>query len=222
MDLIRLYPAAWRARYGDEMAALLEDRPASRRDRLDLLRGALDAWLHPPIPSRVPAAAALFGGGLWTILATIVALQPVPADWPGYLLEIVPVAMVSVLCLFVAVIGCALRLGDGAGRAATVAVAVTCVGYVAWLVTLAGTAAGVLDGPTLAAAQAIAMVGTAWVGILLVRNRDEPTGGLVAIAALVMLIPSTAGWLAFGSIWTVVGLVGLVQRSTRIGPAGFA
>ena len=94
IDPLRLYPARWRARYGDEVAALLEDRPPSRRDRVDLARGAVDAWLHPPTPSLVPAAAALVGGGLWTMLATIVVLQPVPADWPGYVLEIIPLAVV--------------------------------------------------------------------------------------------------------------------------------
>jgi len=222
MGLLRLYPSAWRARYGDEMAALLEDRPPTRRDRVDLVRGALDAWLHPPIPSRVPAYAALLGGGVWTVLAMVILLQPVPADWPGYLIEVVPAAIVAVACLLVAVVGCALRLGDGGGRAESVAIAVVIVGHVAWAAMLAGTLAGIADGPGLAAAQTVAMVGTVSVGILLVRNRDEPTGALVAVGPLVMLIPSAIGWVAFGSIWTAVGLVGLFQRSTRIGPAGFA
>jgi uncharacterized protein involved in exopolysaccharide biosynthesis len=37
----RLYPAAWRARYGDELEVLLEDAGASWTDLLDILRGAL-------------------------------------------------------------------------------------------------------------------------------------------------------------------------------------
>ena len=41
--LLRLYPEAWRERYGDEVAALLADRPLSLRTGLDLARGAWDA-----------------------------------------------------------------------------------------------------------------------------------------------------------------------------------
>lgn len=43
--LLRLYPKAWRQRYGEEMAALLEDRRPNLWTCLDLLRGALDAHL---------------------------------------------------------------------------------------------------------------------------------------------------------------------------------
>jgi hypothetical protein len=41
--LARLYPRSWRERYGDELAALLDDRPPSPFDVADLLFGALDA-----------------------------------------------------------------------------------------------------------------------------------------------------------------------------------
>ncbi len=36
----QLYPAAWRARYGDELEVLLEDAGPSWTDLFDLLRGA--------------------------------------------------------------------------------------------------------------------------------------------------------------------------------------
>ncbi|MGI8557931.1 MAG: hypothetical protein ACR2ND_06450, partial [Solirubrobacteraceae bacterium] len=45
--LIALYPRAWRARYGSEFAALLEESGCGAREVLDLLRGALDAHLRP-------------------------------------------------------------------------------------------------------------------------------------------------------------------------------
>lgn len=45
--ILRLYPLAYRRRYGDEMRALLEDRPPTTRAVLDLLRGALVAHLRP-------------------------------------------------------------------------------------------------------------------------------------------------------------------------------
>ena len=221
-DPLRIYPAWWRLRYGDEVAALLDDRPPSRRDRLDLWRGALDAWLHPPVPSRVPATAALVGGGLWTVLATIVVLQPVAPDWPGYVLEIVPLAVLAAIALGVATVGCALRRGDAGGRAGTVALALATAGYVAWTIALAGTFAGVVGPIPLAVAQTLAMAGTAAVGLGLIRAGDEPIGALVASSALLLLLPSTLGWLAFGGAWTAIGVIGLVWRRPSTGPAGLA
>jgi hypothetical protein len=44
--LLRLYPARWRARYGDEFTAVLEERPLGPFDAADILLGALDAHLH--------------------------------------------------------------------------------------------------------------------------------------------------------------------------------
>src|SRR3954451_8832398 len=76
--LLALYPRWWLDRYGDEMRSLLDDAPPRRRDGLDLVRGAFDAWLHPPVPSRVAGMAALIGGGAWTAVALGSVLQPVP------------------------------------------------------------------------------------------------------------------------------------------------
>ena len=44
--LLRLYPARWRSRYGDEFEALLTERPLGPFDVADVLLGALDAHLH--------------------------------------------------------------------------------------------------------------------------------------------------------------------------------
>jgi len=44
--LIRLYPRAWRQRYGEEFEALLEECLCSPLDILDILLGALDAHLE--------------------------------------------------------------------------------------------------------------------------------------------------------------------------------
>ena len=43
--LLKLYPRAWRDRYGDELQALLTDRPPKLRECVDLVRGAVDAHL---------------------------------------------------------------------------------------------------------------------------------------------------------------------------------
>jgi hypothetical protein len=67
--LVRLYPPAWRERYGDEFLALLEDRPPRRRDILDIAWSALDAHLFPQAPegrfrmfTRIAGLAALGAG----------------------------------------------------------------------------------------------------------------------------------------------------------------
>jgi hypothetical protein len=76
--ILRIYPAAWRRRYGEELSDLLDEMPSTPATTLDLLRGA--ATLHmrafldrvaprlvsaggPPMPShplqRHPTASAL-------------------------------------------------------------------------------------------------------------------------------------------------------------------
>lgn len=46
---LRLYPTPWRRRYGEEFAALIQDRGWSMTTAFDVLRGAVDAWLHPDL-----------------------------------------------------------------------------------------------------------------------------------------------------------------------------
>jgi hypothetical protein len=210
--VLRLYPRWWRRRYGDEMRAMLELVPARRGDRRDLVRGALDAWIHPPEPSSVPAFAALLGGGLWTMIAARVVSQPVQPDWPGYLLEVVPFAMMAAVFLLVAVVGIALRAADAHGRSTALAIVATIVAYGAWILAMGGTTAGTGDHVVLWATQTVAMVATAAVG-LLVRSTDERLGSLVMLAAGAMLLPWSGAWLVFGTCWTAIGLVILVARS---------
>lgn len=57
--LLRLYPGAWRARYGEEFAELLAARPPRLRDRWDIVAGALDARLHPQVGQGVPSSAPM-------------------------------------------------------------------------------------------------------------------------------------------------------------------
>ncbi len=77
--LVRLYPARWRVRYGDEFLAVLEERPLGPFDVADILLGALDAQLRlrgvgsRPSKSRsftmslrIGGLAAILGAPLWT------------------------------------------------------------------------------------------------------------------------------------------------------------
>ena len=57
--LIRLYPARWRARYGDEFEALLEDSPASVASVFDLLKGATK--MRIAVPSFPTLALSVIG-----------------------------------------------------------------------------------------------------------------------------------------------------------------
>jgi hypothetical protein len=77
--LVRLYPAAWRERYEVELSALLDERPPDALDRLDIVRGAIDAHIHPqrrhdpperagsPGRLRLAGSVATIGGVLWTL-----------------------------------------------------------------------------------------------------------------------------------------------------------
>jgi hypothetical protein len=68
----RLYPAAWRARYGDEFAALLEDLSPRLRDLLDIVKEALKldwvAWSFPKTVAAVGLVGMLLGAvvSYWT------------------------------------------------------------------------------------------------------------------------------------------------------------
>lgn len=78
--LLRCYPARWRARYGDEFAAVLEERSLGPFDVADVLLGALDAHLHLrglgaasqhakgfAMSLRIGGYAAVLGGILWLV-----------------------------------------------------------------------------------------------------------------------------------------------------------
>jgi Ca2+/Na+ antiporter len=45
--LLALYPPRWRRRYGDELRALIGSQPFSVHAVIDLIAGAIDAWLEP-------------------------------------------------------------------------------------------------------------------------------------------------------------------------------
>ena len=92
--ILRLYPSAWRRRYGDELSDLLEEVPATPATTVDLLRGA--ATLHmrafldrlaprlvsaggPPMPThplqRHPTATALIAALIAAPTVIFVALS---------------------------------------------------------------------------------------------------------------------------------------------------
>ena len=110
--LLRLYPARWRARYGDEFAALLGERPLGPFDVADVLLSALEAHLHLrglgaysehrrgfPMSLRLGGIAAVVGGALWAAGLAWSSADPADQD-PGAI-----VFLVGVLALLVGLTG---------------------------------------------------------------------------------------------------------------------
>src|SRR5436189_1397179 len=100
--LIRCYPARWRARYGDEFEAILEERPLGPFDVADILLGALDARLHlrglgHTSPSaggigraqRAGGYAAVGAGLLWTVVFLVSVFASDGGSWS---LVVIPIA----------------------------------------------------------------------------------------------------------------------------------
>jgi hypothetical protein len=94
--LIALYPQVWRDRYEAEFLALLAERPPDPLDRLDIVRGAIDARLHPapvdapeppdPLPYNGPwtvrraGGLTLLGAFLWLVTIGIAINGPIVHD----------------------------------------------------------------------------------------------------------------------------------------------
>jgi hypothetical protein len=214
--LLRLYPPAWRRRYEDEVRLVLDEAPIGGRGRLDLVRGALDAWIHPERPSALPGVLAVLGGLLWAVVALGIVRQPAPPDWPGYLQETLLVAFVAVMLLTGAVVGAWLRSGEGSGRFGVLAIDIAVAGHVAWAIALLLALAGIDYGPTTALAQDLAAVGTILVGLSALREGRGLLGILLVLVGGGLIIPSAWAWLVSGLAWIVLAVLELRERP---GPA---
>jgi hypothetical protein len=125
--LIRLYPRAWRERYGAELLALLEATPMTSGVRADLLRGAAREWRHELFhprkwtPGRRMAASfvvrglmgAAFSGAIVVFSMTVApALDGVPLPWP---------VLAGAGLLFLSLVGRAIHAQIRAGLLSTAA-----------------------------------------------------------------------------------------------------
>ncbi|MEA2609415.1 MAG: hypothetical protein QOJ75_1658 [Chloroflexota bacterium] len=99
--LVRLYPGAWRSRYEVELVELLGERPPTILERFDVIRGAVDAHLHPqvldpgetgPSPTVTEDArhlarnlgfGAVGGAALWIVAFAVTLVGPVRYDGYG-------------------------------------------------------------------------------------------------------------------------------------------
>lgn len=111
--LLRLYPAGWRTRYGDEFAVMLSERALGPFDVADVLLGAFDAHLNLrglgaaseqrkgiAMTLRIGGIAALIGGPLWAVglVGASLAEEGGFNPWPA-------VILVATLVLLVALVG---------------------------------------------------------------------------------------------------------------------
>ena len=202
-----LYPRAWRNRYGAELEALLEAERLGFRAGLDLVRGALDAHLHPERPSPIPVIAAVTASALAVAHTIALSTQPVATEWPGYLADALPLIIGAVAALLPAVIGLWLKLGDADGAFGRIGLGLAVAGHVVWLVALLGAALRIDYGPITAIAATVAMAGTAALGVALVGHSRVLLGGLLALAALAGVAPPSLGWPLFAGAWTAIAAV---------------
>ena len=204
--LVRRYPDWWRERYGDEVLALLEDRPAGRRDRLDLAHGALDAHLRGDgRRSPVLVASALVAGAAWTIAGTAALGQPA-LDWPGYALDTLPLMTLGVLAMTIAQLGLARRAWPASTLALEVLFVVVTLTGLAWTASLLVASAGGPYGASTAAVQAIAAVAAAGLGLAVLRVGASVEGLILVVTAVALLVPTPMVWIALGATWTGVGV----------------
>jgi hypothetical protein len=204
------------------MLAVLEEAAIGFGGRVDLVRGAFDAWLRPPRRSRAPGLLALTGGTIWAIMAIGIASQPVPPDWPGYLEESLWLALAAVALLGCAVVGAWLRVGEQAGRLGVVAVDVAVAGHIAWAVALVAAGVRADYGPMTALAQGVAAVGTILVGLVSLRSGRSGLGVALVAAGTGLVVPSAWSWLLAGVAWVGAGVVELLDRPEPAGPRAIA
>lgn len=60
--LLNLYPPRWRRRYGEEFRTLLGAQPFSIGTTIDVISGAIDAWIYPQMMAVAQTAPAAEGG----------------------------------------------------------------------------------------------------------------------------------------------------------------
>lgn len=221
--LVRLYPLAWRERYGDELAAVLEDRPLGPFDVADLLVGALDAHLHLrglghrserrkglPMSLRLAGSAAAIGGGLWALFFFMVGAAYLNVG-PDTGLAWILVVLVAGLVLLTALAGLSAVQFRAHSRAMWVAFLLPAAGIgivLFGLMTLipAGGAAseGTLQALVLYSGLTLMLIGSAVFAAVTLSTRA--LSRIAGAAILVSVAPTFAGLFSFmPAVWVAVG-----------------
>jgi hypothetical protein len=201
--LLRLYPARWRARYGDEFASLLQERPIGPFDVADVLLGALDAHLHLrglgaatehakgfAMSLRIGGYAAIAGGILWF---SGLALSSWFHEGGLFALTI----GVGTLALLIALVGLSAFQARQYPRLVWAAFIVPAVGAVVSLVGMAGMATmgdvpfiGTWSAWSVWAIGVVTLiVGSALFGMATLRARalSRPAAATLAVSSIVVI-----------------------------------
>jgi hypothetical protein len=202
--LIRLYPTAWRRRYGHELEQLVHDLRSSTSTltiAADLVKGAVDAHVQQgidmaPTDLRAIRRGALIAGAVWLALSTEVLLSNVV--FPSRNDDDTIAVLLSYLCIFAAMFFAGfLAARGGAGRTAQ---------------ALTGLVTGVLIGAL--TIGTFAVVDNVWLDI--VAQQQTKIDGFAHSDA-----PSLREFINDGLIGTAVGLsVALGIIGTVLGLAG--
>lgn len=230
--LIRLYPAGWRARYGEEFEALLEERPLGPFDVADIVLSAIDARTRPRgvaaagdhtrgvlMTLRLGGVAAIVGGALWLIsLVGASVIQGVNGQpWQALF-------VVALLALLIAMIGLSGNQGREQPALVWAAVAIPIIGALVSAVGMVGMSI-VGDAPLLFGASpwevwalgTIALIiGSGLFGLVSLRARGPSRAGatllVVGAVGAVAALPFVAGLTgangldAIGNLLAFVGL----------------
>jgi hypothetical protein len=165
--LLRLYPRSWRARYGEELQSLLDERPPRLADRLDLVRGAFDAHRHselvvdPRAPTHRLSAedvvvtrrlgvAGLAGAAAWALTWFVMSVSPLVHDSSGSHRDgsgALPILLLAGVLLVAALFGQLVMLPRSA-RLARAGAVIAIPGMLLWTLVpwYAGTAAAAILG----------------------------------------------------------------------------
>jgi hypothetical protein len=239
--LIRLYPRDWRDRYEREFLDVLESRPPSRGDRLDIVRGAIDARLNPAVPgapfrepiamrpARIAGVSAFVGGIAYLAWTGLILLEF--RGWnqaaPEHATLGIALAGVSALALAAAHAALALagtgtirRFGPVAASVAAVCFAVAAfVGgalvpyaFVASIILAAAVA-----GRSIPTGLAVLWVATTLLAMTAMLGFGA--GGGEDLSLMLALPPLGVAWVLIGAFLTVRGVPSGSAEAATTAPA---
>jgi hypothetical protein len=224
--LVRLYPRRWRDRYEEEFLALLKERPPTMSDRLDTIRGAVDAHLNPqgqaeptPWTHRIPGLLALIAGAMWS--AAFIAF----VFWYERAWDLAGLVPISMLLMFLSLPGDYMaahgrRIAIGLGVVGACIVGVNLPNWV--LAAIAGIAGYLIAlGGMLTLAADRAEIGPSGRWILLVLAVLLPAAIGFPVAFGLGNISESESWilaalLPYGFAWVLVGLRLAVRGSATL------
>ena len=234
--LIRCYPARWRARYGDEFEAILEERPLGPFDVADILLGALDAQLRLrghgvdtqharsfTMSLRIGGIAAIVGASLIVIVIALTGGRTEGSD------NAVTIALlVALAALLVGLTGMSAFQARSNPWLVWTAFAVTAVGTVAIFIAGLGDLTGAgprdwRDGP-LPIGAVTAALGSAAFGIATYRGSVLSRKGALSLVigpavGLVGAIAVSQNLWELGMLLVVVGIVSFLAGWFTLGVA---